>query len=121
MLELILQTNTVENTVNPRGLIHFQHNQFEDALEIFQKNLNVDKEHKDSIYHKGLCLFNLKRYLDALVTLLELNNDYKQVPHYIKESKKKLTGEYDEPFDEISRLEIEGKFLEAKPLLISCY
>jgi tetratricopeptide (TPR) repeat protein len=113
ILDLILQTTTVENTINPRGLVLFQANQFEAALEIFTQNIKVDEEHIDSIYHKGLCLFNLGKYMEALETMQVLNDEYEGVAYYNEESRNKLNDDYYSLNCEISKLEGDKKYLEA--------
>jgi tetratricopeptide (TPR) repeat protein len=54
-------------------------NQFEQALECFNKSLELDPQFEDAWLGKSVALYNLRRYRDALQAVdraLDLNPDY---------------------------------------------
>jgi tetratricopeptide (TPR) repeat protein len=61
--------------------LHFNShdNQFEQALECFNKSLELDPQFEDAWLGKSVALYNLKRYQDALQSIdraLELDPEY---------------------------------------------
>ncbi|PKL57612.1 MAG: hypothetical protein CVV34_06610 [Methanomicrobiales archaeon HGW-Methanomicrobiales-5] len=61
--------------------LHFNSNdnQFEQALECFNKSLELDPQFEDAWLGKSVALYNLRRYQDALQSIdraLELNPEY---------------------------------------------
>jgi tetratricopeptide (TPR) repeat protein len=113
IMSLLLQTNTVENTINPRGVLLLENEKYEDALAIFNKNLELDEEHIDSVYNKGLCLYNLKSYMEALKILLKIKINYKQAAHFVSLCRKVLENEYNDNFLFTFEMEQEGKYQAA--------
>jgi len=54
-------------------------NQFEQALECFNKSLELDPQFEEAWQGKSVALYNLRRYQDALQSVdraLEINSDY---------------------------------------------
>jgi tetratricopeptide (TPR) repeat protein len=96
ILGTLLYTYTTKNTIGPRGQSLYEAKRYGEALTVLNRNLSLDREHKSTIYHKGVCLYYMGEYygaLHAFIKLEELTSHYTDASHYAVKCRNMLNGQ----------------------------
>jgi tetratricopeptide (TPR) repeat protein len=98
LLQSLLHSFSTDNTINRNGGIKlYKDKLWQDALRIFNANIEVDSGHLESLYYKGLCLLELDESYGALETFVkveQIDSNYENVSVRISVCRSRLNSQY---------------------------
>jgi tetratricopeptide (TPR) repeat protein len=74
VLDKVLNAFNTDNTPNPIGENLYHNGRFEEAIEIFNRNIDIYEDDIRSLYYKGLCLFKIELYMEGLSCFVLVNS-----------------------------------------------